>query len=438
MEQVDKHAFQGSDPQYVSPTQYGAPPSRTPPSRIDASKTKWQYTNGSKVRPGRINMNASPGTLEAGSPWYLQRGIASPRSASRLSNRSERSSRTGGSGKGKGARIYEWYSIVFFGIISLVYLGMFILSLGVSDWEIASMNENPWFGATSEALVKAGALVVPLMDGPTQEWWRLFASIFLPAGVIQMAICIICIWIFGLYSRTTLPYPQVSVAGVFLATSMLGSLASANLNTQYVSCGAFAGIAGLFGNIMISQALNWPRRKLLNLREWYLVALVLIAGAGGLLVLSVLPLVDVWFTGAGLLAGMLLSFVIIAQSNKNNSDNNRVLWLVSQITSGLLLFGLFVAACVGCALTPKLGDTLSFLQDASCINFSSESLECNPYGYLASGCGLGWNEFGNSTVGIYCPGTGTLAGTWTNLADLSFSDIGVRSTIQQACTNYCG
>ena len=101
---------------------------------------------------------------------------------------------------------------------------MFLLSLSFDNWKLASLSDNPWYGPTADALVDAGALVLPRMNAPGNEWWRLISSVFLPAGLIQMIVCLLFLWLFGFYARSCMPFPQASLAGLFLSSSIVGSL----------------------------------------------------------------------------------------------------------------------------------------------------------------------------------------------------------------------
>jgi len=435
-DEPSRYEIQGDDKQYVSTPVAGG---QVTPSRIDSGKGTWTFTNGSKARPGQqINMSATPGTLEAGNaPWYASRGIASPRSSRKTSR--TRSSRGGSSPRKTKRNLaqYEWYSIGFFTVMSLVYVAMFILSLSFSDWTLAPMSENPWYGAPSDALVKAGALALPLMNSPGNEWWRLFSSIFLPAGVIQMAVCLIFLWVFGFYARTALPFPQASVAGLFLLSSVVGSLVSANLNGVYVSCGTFSGIISLLAVIMVNQAISWPHRKLLNLKEWYLIVLLLTVTLGGFVAISLFPMVDVWFTIGGFVSGLCLAAIIIMLPDvRSTAFEKRRLWISIQATSGVILLGIIIAAAVGCALPTKLGQSIDALQSASCVEYSS-SMNCIPYGYLENGCGLTWS---NETVMVACPVVDPQSTEDYNYyvaSNVTFSEIGDAEVVEVQCQKYC-
>lgn len=145
-----------------------------------------------------------------------------------------------------------------------------------------------------------GAQDAALVNG--RQWWRLFTSPWVNAGVIQVcrvggrvvyfrlpgwvleptASCgcmlllpphasltllpcatpqlllnMSCLWTFGRYLEGALPrFPGLSMAAIFLLGSWTGALASANLNCCYVSCGASAGVCALLGRPRMLAMLN--------------------------------------------------------------------------------------------------------------------------------------------------------------------------------------
>ena len=448
-EETGRYELQGADNQYVSTPGAGTPrgsrtPSRTP-SRTESGKGSWVYTNGTKARPGTaagsFNMSATPGTLEAGrggsTPWYLGRGIASPRSSRKTSRGS--SSRGGSRSPTKSARHTErgdWFSLAFLVLVSGVYLGMFLYSLSLDDWKVASMSDNPWYGPSSNALVEAGALVAPLMSAPGNEWWRLLSSVFLPAGMIQMFICIPFLWLFGHPARKSLPLPQVSVAGVFISSSLVGSMVSANLNGEYVACGAFSGVLSLMAVFCVDQTLSWPRNRMFNLKEWWLVALIMFVLIGGLLAISLFPLVDIWVALGGLVGGFLVALIVALiprVRSKALGSRKKLIW--TQALSGAALLGIIVAASVGLAITPNLGQTVQVLKDISCVEMAS-SMNCLPYGFLSDGgCGLEWS-YETSAVVVACPSVDE-SGYRYLPTNATFDDIGNEVVTQTECQRYC-
>lgn len=65
------------------------------------------------------------------------------------------------------------------------------------------------------------------------------------------------LWAFGKYLERALPAPFFSLAGLFMVSGVLGALASANLNVNYVACGGSAGVCGLLGGWEKGVVARW-------------------------------------------------------------------------------------------------------------------------------------------------------------------------------------
>ncbi|KAL4525479.1 hypothetical protein Ndes2526B_g02212 [Nannochloris sp. 'desiccata'] len=437
LNEPDLAELQGKDPQYVTPlADEEAPTAGNSVGRIESRKSSWKFTNGSKVRPGAVNydINASAGGRSgaagaaAVSPWESNRGIASaPRSMRRSRSRSSSPSK-----RVKGTR--DWYSTGFLGVISLTTLILFIMSLMKNSWKMEPLSINPWFGPSAEALTAVGAQALPLMEGSGKSYWRLLSSIFLPAGAIHLGVALLGLWVYGRYAQTALPLPQVSVAGVYLLSGLVGAMVSANLNAYYVSCGAFAGVLGLLGTVCADQMLNFGTKKLFNLKEWWLVSFIMLFNAGGLITASLLPMVGIWYSGAAFLAGFLLSVVLLVIPRVGRDKPGNMKWASSQIVCALLLVGGFTASVVGIAMPTKLGESQSLLKTASCLDFGS--MDCVPYGFLPNGCGVTLATSDSSDISnmLTCPQP---ANTVIPLpADAQFT-YGNATSTEALCTLYC-
>lgn len=436
LNEPDLAELQGKDPQYVTPlADEEAPAAGNSMGRTESRKSSWKFTNGSKVRPGAVNydINASAGGRSARgaagaatvSPWQTNRGIASaPRSSrSRSSSPSKRAKQT-----------RDWYSTGFLSVISLTTLILFIMSLMKNSWEMEPLSINPWFGPSAEALTAVGAQALPLMEGPGKSYWRLFSSIFLPAGTIHFAVALVGLWMYGRYAQMALPIPQASVAGVYLFSGLVGSMVSANLNAYYVSCGAFAGVLGLLGTVCADQMLNFGTKKIFNFKEWWLVGSILLLNAGGLITASLLPMVGIWYSAAAFLAGFLLSVILLVLPQVGRDKPNNIKLASSQIVCALLLVGGFTAAIVGIAMPTKLGESQSFLKTASCLDFGS--MDCAPYGFLPNGCGvtLATSNSSETSDMLTCPDPSNAIIPLPDDAEFTYGD---DASTEALCTEYC-
>ena len=68
-----------------------------------------------------------------------------------------------------------------------------------------------------------------------------------PAGAIQLGLTVILLWTFGLHLARALRHPALGVFLLYVASGLVGSLASANLSTHYTATGAPAAVCGLIG-----------------------------------------------------------------------------------------------------------------------------------------------------------------------------------------------
>lgn len=114
-------------------------------------------------------------------------------------------------------------------------------------------------------------------------------------------------------------------------------------------------------------------------------------------------------------------------------SRKKLIW--TQALSGAALLGIIVAASVGLAITPNLGQTVEFLKDISCVEMSS-SMDCLPFGFLSNGgCGLEWS-YETSAVVVACPSVDA-SGYRYFPSNATFSDIGNEAVTQTECQRYC-
>jgi membrane associated rhomboid family serine protease len=190
-------------------------------------------------------------------------------------------------------------------LVTAAFLSTFLVSLALEGWTIEELELNPWIGPTQAGVLSVGAQATPLVKG-LGEWWRLFSSPFVSSGVVMLLLALSALWTYGRYLSKTMPMPAASVPGVFLAGAFMGAATSANLNTKYVSCGAMAGPCALLGGVWAEHLIHWR-----NVPGHYLNLAVLTVITGVMIVVSLLPLADVWYQAAALLTGLLLSLIII-------------------------------------------------------------------------------------------------------------------------------
>jgi membrane associated rhomboid family serine protease len=418
------------DPEAAAPGATGAGGERVGRS----SRHEWKYTSDGKLVSkvdGRVVANvdaraAGGAPSERATPWRSHRGLASaPRS-----ERSSRSSRSGRSAAGAPASAgRDRWALGFLGLISAAYLGGLLAALAMAGWAVAPMSVNPWYGASAAALADAGALAPQLLRAPAQEWWRLATSIFIPSGAIHLALCLAGLWAYGLYAIRVLPKPRFSVPGIWLISALSGALAAANLNAVIVSAGAAAGVCGLLGAVAADQALHFRERKLWNLREWWLVAGILLVNAAAYAVPgALLPMGDAWFPTAGLLAGFCAAAFLLLRPRVGRGKPGNAGWASAQIACACVVVLGVTAAVAGCALPgPALGANPALVA-AACLPGAGWS--CAPYGFLPSGCGV--ELASNGTASVACPG-----GASAPAPGAGADTLGDDAAIAALCAAYC-
>jgi membrane associated rhomboid family serine protease len=443
----DPMELQGLDPQYVAPMpadDAGGAPGASGASGGGRSSGRskarpgreWEYTADGKLisrdlegRREVIDLRASGAAADRSTPWRAARGLAS----------APRSDASGGSGRSGGSRrrsrkARDWYSTAFLAAVTAAYVGTLLLSLAKSGWKLAPVAVNPWMGAGPEGLVGAGAAALPLMEGPSKQWWRLGSALFLPAGIVHAAASIAALWAYGRYAQLALPRPQVSVAGVYLLPALLASLASANLDAAFLACGALAGPCALLGSVAADQVVNFRRKKLFNLREHWLVALILLANAALLVASGLLPMAGPWYPGVGALAGFLLSLILLSAKRVGRGRPGNVKWATTQIVCAVVLVGAATAAVVGCAMPRKLGESVPALGKASCVELGGK-WACTPYGApspaAAATCSLAVAPGGGR---LTCPG----AGGTVAVQDATPQQAADPEAVAALCASYCG
>lgn len=431
----DRSELQGDDVQYVTPiVDAEAPGAAGPggggnrsPSRIESGKGGWRFTDGSKVRPGAqsYNINASAGSGTRGAPWASHRGISSP---PRSARRHRSVSRSISPSKRDPERKRDWYSTGFLASVALANLILFIMSLWQGQWKLQPLAANPWYGPGQDALAAVGAQTLTLMEN-NGSYWRLFSAPFLPAGVIHLAACLLGLWAFGRYAQLALPRPQISVAAVYLLSAIVGALVEANLDAVYLTCGAFAGVCGLLGAVAADQAVNFGQKKLWNMQEWYIVSIILLIPTAAIVTTALFPMVGLWSAVTALVCGFLGTAALLLAPRVGRGKPGNPKWATLQILASLTVVGVFFAAIAGVALPNKLGESVTVLQDASCVNFGS--LQCVPFGFTASGCGVQQPNSANAT--LVCPAPAAPvplpAGTTVTLGDATATDA--------LCAQYC-
>jgi membrane associated rhomboid family serine protease len=133
--------------------------------------------------------------------------------------------------------------IVTYSLVFLNCLGM-IMEIAEGGWEIVPLDENSMLGPSIQTLINSGGLtsVSVICDG---EWWRIFVSFFLHAGIFHLAFNMLTLLLLG--SQLEREFGPLDMTAIYMSSGVAGQLASAVFLPNSVSVGASGAIFGLLG-----------------------------------------------------------------------------------------------------------------------------------------------------------------------------------------------
>jgi len=92
-------------------------------------------------------------------------------------------------------------------------------------------------------LLRLGANYAPKTLGH-HEWWRLITSMFLHYGVIHIGMNMLCLWQARAVETV---FGHASFAVIYVASGLIGGIASISIRENAVSAGASGAVFGVFG-----------------------------------------------------------------------------------------------------------------------------------------------------------------------------------------------
>lgn len=141
------------------------------------------------------------------------------------------------------------------------------------------------------------------------EYYRLFSSVFLHAGILHVFFNTYVLFALGGFFNRIMG--EARYLTVFFISGIAGSLASVFFGKSVVSVGASGAIWGLFGaslGLALFRTSLIPEAIRLQLRRVTLINLIINLG------ISFLPMIDFWAHIGGGIAGFLVSLLIIFPS----------------------------------------------------------------------------------------------------------------------------
>ncbi|KAK3447236.1 hypothetical protein EUGRSUZ_A02806 [Eucalyptus grandis] len=238
---------------------------------------------------------------------------------------------------------------------------------------------NPLFGPSNSTLIKLGALdwhrVVHRHQG-----WRLVTCIWLHAGVIHLAVNMLCLILIGVRLEQQFGFVRIGI--VFLLSGFGGSVLSAVFNPNYITVGASGALFGLLGAMLSELFTNWT---LYTNKAAALVTLAFVIAVN--IALGILPHVNNLANIGGFLTGFLLGFILLprpqlAWLDRRNlpadvpvKSKYRAYQYVLWVASLLLLLAGFTVGLVMLFRGKNVNDHCHWCHYLSCV--PTDSWTCN-------------------------------------------------------------
>ncbi|XP_047306691.1 RHOMBOID-like protein 2 [Impatiens glandulifera] len=167
------------------------------------------------------------------------------------------------------------------------------------------LKTNPLFGPTSLTAFKLGGLEWNMVVNGHQ-WWRMFAAIWLHAGVIHLFVNMLSLFLIGI--RLEQQFGFMRIGAIYLLSGLSGNILSLLFLQNGISVGASGALFGLIGAMLSELLTNWTvyTRKLCAM----LLLLSMIIGE------LVFDGIHSWRVNnfghiGGVLSGFLLGFVLL-------------------------------------------------------------------------------------------------------------------------------
>lgn len=178
---------------------------------------------------------------------------------------------------------------------------------GFGHFCAARLSKNPFFGPSTEVLLKFGGVdrrrIVE--DG---EVWRLATALFLPAGAAPWGVSLLAQ--LGISRQLENSHGPLRVGPIYLLSGLFGAIASASFAPEALSVGAGGAIFGVVGACVGDVLLNFNTYR----RPCCTVFAILLLSLFQLL-LGTMPLVDNFAHTFGFAMGLISSLVLLKRLN---------------------------------------------------------------------------------------------------------------------------
>jgi rhomboid protease GluP len=200
------------------------------------------------------------------------------------------------------------YSII--GINVVIYIISSLLSHNIADMDM-------------KVLASMGALFGPYVVFKG-EWWRLFTSIFLHAGMMHILMNMFSLYLIG--RGLEMYFEKKAYILIYVFSGLLGAMASLYMHPQSLGIGASGAIFGIFGALAGFFLAN--KDKIESQSKAFMKDFAIVLGINLVLGLS-MPSIDVSAHIGGLVIGFIGGFIV--------SKNSKFIWIYSVLMIGLML-----------------------------------------------------------------------------------------------------
>ncbi|EGD75713.1 hypothetical protein PTSG_07830 [Salpingoeca rosetta] len=207
---------------------------------------------------------------------------------------------------------------------------------------------------------------VPNLPKNPNQWFRLFTSLFIHAGAIQLVIIMSIQWYAGRQIETQAGFLRTFL--VYFISGVGGTTIAAIFSPNLVTTGANPAVYGLLGCVLVELLQTWQL-----LEKPWLQLLKLVAIIAFLLLVGTLPFLDNWSHVGGFAFGVVAGIVFLPYITFGEWDvaRKRLLFFVCFP----LLIGMFIAAFVTFYQIQNT-NFCSWCDYVNCIPYSPD-LSCN-------------------------------------------------------------
>ena len=197
----------------------------------------------------------------------------------------------------------------FIPLVVLLCIGVFVLEMRQNNWKFEAFNHNPMFGPSAGTLIKCGAKLDCLIEGPSHEYYRIFSPMWLHAGVIHIVCNMAATWQLGMPLERE--YGWKTIAPLYMAAGIAGTLCSILFLPNSIMVGASGAVFGLLGACWAEWIMNIDHRRTCKV----FLSLFIITALN--LALGVTPLLDNFAHTGGLLAGIIWGLFLLRNEGES-------------------------------------------------------------------------------------------------------------------------